>query len=408
MNLKFKLTIILMMSSGLSLTAGLMTTGASLANSGIGIAVKGVSKSLTSIGAGASSTSDTTSSKKDKPYVLNLDFISEPELYRNVYSKTQLRYDATLSENDINWASSILNSINFPYHNGTLTIKKGIHKLQKRRKKEVVLLGASLYISPAVFKQQQSNAILSSLALKSWAVIGQNNRSKYTQICGWKSHSFIPGLKVNSLNTFQNNGNNPKEDYILNILKTTPTEVTTSRSVFFRQMRGLKATDTNDMLEQFSVDFCFIEDKGFAGASQGHCAIVLNTPEGKKLSFSYTADFDFSTPLKSATKALIGTLPRSLRCIEYAELKKIYKAENRVTILEKLNLSNREKNDLLFRLRECFDIEDGQYSFLRQNCANPLRDILLYSIHDNNLKGWKTPLTLWNWSKSLRPLGEKT
>jgi hypothetical protein len=400
---KISLALALTLSLTLSLSASTLTTGASLAKSGMGIVIKSVSKSLTSTGAGVSSTSDTTSGKKeDDPYVLDLDFINAPNLYSKTSIKTKIKYAESLSLDEKKWVSSIINNIPFPYHKGNLLIKKGDHPILERRNDLSGIIGNTLFISEKVFKNQLEKDLNISLARSCWNTIGEKNQIKYSEICGWKSHSFIPVLNVNSLKPGSTPYTSPEDDFVFNLIQPKKNHHWSSRSNFLAQVKGETTQSVDPKLKDYKFSFCFVEDQGFAGASQGHCALVLETPEGKKISFSYTADFNFERPFFSASKALVGNLPRSIRCIDYKELVQIYKSEQRETILTALPLTIEQKNNLLFRIRECFEYEEGRYSFLRQNCANPLRDILLYTYTDNKeLKGWKTPLTLWNWSKAI-------
>jgi hypothetical protein len=398
---KLTITLVSILCINLVTHSDPLTTGASLAKSGLGIAIKGISKSLTSTSAGASSTCDTTSSrKKEDPYVLNLDFLNAPKLYTTINSEDDYTFDKSIKQSNQSWLLSQLLNIGFPYHKGTLKVTQNTHTLQKRRNLKVLLINNTLHIDPEIITEKKSELIKEELAYVSWKFIGKKNRDKYKTICGWKASPFMPLISVNSFNAKEQNSLSPKEDYIKALLNDQ-TKTIGSRTAYINQLKGELKNKVNPILDEYKVNFCFIEDKGFAGASQGHCALVLETPEGKKLSFSYTADFDFSSPLTSASKALFGALPRTLHCIEYGDLKRIYKEENRETLLQPLNLSRQQKNDLLFRVRECFEFENGKYSFLRQNCANPLRDILIYSFpEDKKLRGWKTPLTLWDWSKN--------
>lgn len=395
-------SLLFIASSAYGAGSGLMTTGASSAKSAAGVAIKSISKSLTGTSASTSSSSESTSERKKNAYALDLSFVEAPNLYITKSHSVELNFAKTLSKESQHWLNTVLNDITFPFHSGILNIKTKTHPAQLRKGDSVYYRDNNLYVSQKVIANKNKEALVHKLAEKSWQWIGSENRKNYATVCGWKFHTFIPTLQVNTSKIGTTSHFSPRDDYIASILNYKKESPSNSRITFLNQLHQQTPLALNQQkLDSVQVYFCYVQDKGIAGASQGHCALVVD--DGiEKTAFAYSAEFDFTKPILSASKALIGNLDRKLHCTPYEKLKEIYAGENRSTLLEKLSLSPSEKNALLYRLQECFYLDKGKYSFLRQNCANPLRDILQYAIkRDSSLNGWKTPRTLWEWSKTF-------
>lgn len=398
------------LSLSLLLSGALLAESMSMASSaasGAKVALQSVSKSLTAMGASTSSSSDSTNDRSDDLNEVVLQGIGQPWLVdsRPGGDLALWKHGPGISKKEWAWLQQELDELPFPLPVETVKVIRGEHHLMKRRARKVQFIGRHLYVDEGVWVEGNMAEVSRVLAKDFWKGLPENLKKRWELTAGWARHPLMPWLtRKNGLFQRQNlnAAHTAEEDFILHLLSFKKGEnLNDSRQVFISQLCGENRIQKPDgkAIAQNRIYIAYVEEQGALGASQGHMALVVENNRHQKVSFAYTSDFDWQRPWLSATRSLFGRALRRLEIREYKDFVNTYAHEARSVRLVELQLSVEAKNRLLYRLLECQSTETGHYSFLRQNCANPIRDILIYAGLENEpqLARWHTPKTIYNW-----------
>lgn len=110
----------------------------------------------------------------------------------------------------------------------------------------------------------------------------------------------------------------------------------------------------------------------------GHSAIrIIDTDQSIDLIYNFGM-FDFDSP-NFTFKFIKGKLMYYLGIQLTEDFIEQYTVENRLVIEQKLNLSEKEKSELITKLNFLYRPENRQYlySFLEKNCSTEIRDLLI-------------------------------
>lgn len=383
--------------------AGTLSTGASVGQSSAKVAIRGVSKSVTSMSAGVSSTFDSSSKKSRAPIVLNFEKVVEPKLVKSYQSDMNLKFGPEIDAEDEAWLRTFMQDVRFPFFKGSeLNVSISNHPTLVRRGRSARIIKGNLILSESCILDKNEDDLMRCLAEHTWSLMNLDEQTRWRQISGWTFLPIFPLIDTHTGSLSSESkirGESAKRDFVELLLayQSGKDLAETSRELFVRQLCGEVSLEVAEELESTKCYFAYIDEKGWAGASQGHCSIVIEQGE-QRASFAFVADFDWEKPVWSATKALVGSAQRKIEIALYQDFVETYEAEGRVVKLHPLNLTLDQKNRLMFRLKELAFESGLKYSFLRQNCANPLRDVLAYSLGTSSkLSTWHTPKSLRNW-----------
>ena len=402
----------LAVSSLMAQTGNMMSTGASAA----GPTIKSASKSVS--GLLASTSAPIASSTREEDPILGMVFgeLAEPKLavYQGA-SEVELvdpyhSVDVDRFQMLKNYVKLLSQTFKFSFHQ-QIEIKVALHPLMKRRGEGVRLFEDKLWVSPQIIESKEIKEEISlALASSAYEMLDEQQQMTWNTLTGWTRHPLLPMIEKRKgfgSGREADRSTSQKEDFAHSLVDwMSHKSIASSRSLFFKQIykEGYRPdAEQIAKLENVKINFAFISEKGWGGAAQGHCALVIEK-DGVKRTVAYVSKFDWEQPLVSGLKSLVGVAPRYLEVLKHDRFVERYRKEGRYVEETSLNLSVEAKQRLFYRLRESFDFERGQYSFLRQNCANPLRDLLEYVCPEERkeLAYWQTPRTLRGWAKSRK------
>ncbi len=118
----------------------------------------------------------------------------------------------------------------------------------------------------------------------------------------------------------------------------------------------------------------------------GHSALRIVVPDQKRDIVYNWGVFDFNTP-NFVWKFAKGRLDYMLGVYPYEEFVKEYQAEHRWILSQKVNLSDKEKNDLFVLINENLKPDNlrYRYDFFYDNCSTRIRDLLEKSVGNDLL-----------------------
>ncbi len=292
----------------------------------------------------------------------------------------------------------------------SIRLRQELHPLARRHGDGAILFGNTLWLDPALNASESISEMQLAIGRALYDQSPTALKKKWRQAAGWTRHGLFPLVQTHGkiIPAEELQGVQSMREHFANaVVKTCRGEkLQGSWGIMLRQWLGENSAQAIDGLDNMQVDYVMVQPKGFSGASVGHCSLAIHYG-GESVSVSYGARFDWEHPTRSGIRAVVGRIERDLELMLLDNYTNRYSGENREVKLIPLALSNEEKQLLLFRIQECLEYERGDYSFMRRNCANPLRDLLLFAMpdEDKGLSGWHTPLSLERWAQGRRLAG---
>ena len=376
-----------------------MTTGAAV--------VKSSSKSVSGVLVSTAGISGSSSREKDPVLGMIFDRKLQPELCSlvGVQAGVRLNYaddglgDAARASVD-RGVQACANKFRFTAGD-VLEVRTSSHARFTRRGWGAELVGEALLIAPGIGVGELEGEIRAALARAAWRELGPERQHTWAVLAGWTRHPAFPFIETRKgFPAAPGEPDTRVEDFCASLLRQQWEGLSDSRKLFLDQayVGGIKSEKAKDFSD-IAIRFAFISELGVWGSSQGHCALQLEKA-GEERFAAYLARFDWDRPVHSTLTALFGSARRDLEIVEGKSFVERYREEGREVVTVDLQLDADEKERLLFRLRECLEGEEGRYSFFRQNCAGPLRDLMAYACPERRegLERWHTPKSLYAWA----------
>jgi hypothetical protein len=328
----------------------------------------------------------------------------KPQLIARTVREKEIKIMSNLTVNEKQW---LLHSIDsFIYKDiGQIKVKKVSSYRRKRERASIEFENGELKIHQKVFDQRNTLVIHKVIAAMAWDRLTEENKNMWSLVSGWTFHPLFIWKETKKGYAIKNDVKikSSKDDFIQSMLiVSSKKDLSGSRKIFMDQLceGSMNEIIAENNLHDVRVNFVFVNGKGFLGSSQGHCAIMLDDGRGEKMYYSFGAQMDEKQPLSSLLSALFGNSKMELTQKEYKQFNNEYDKEKRTINTVTIPLNNEQKNRFLFRLFESESNASAHYSFIRQNCAYPVRDIFSYTYlaKREDIKKWQTPKSMYRWA----------
>lgn len=360
-----------------------------------------IKSGLKSTSGSTSSTTGSTSGKEpnqiDK-HIFTLIGNKDPRMYLAELKRGTPEQDSidALPETHREWLGSILEQYSAFVPEG-MKIRVMEHRRLDRKGDGACLLGNTLVIKPEALNKQNSDPIRLALLRSAWDRMSDDDQRTWKLLAGWDAHPVLPFIDTKKRDALSRRAACASEDFareVMSVMETGGGEGL--RALFALQAAGSEPARGKEV--RANIYFAFISEDGMAGSSQGHSALVIEDETGRRSVIDYAAAFDWSHPVRDGARALVGAMPRLFEAHDWDTFTRLYVNEGREVTLYDLKLNDEQKSRLLLRVHELYGM-DGDYSFLRQNCANPLRDLISAAVpgERQGLHRWHTPKTLKEW-----------